>query len=235
MKIAICDDIQEYNEKLNKMLKDYMQRNKINSYEMKEYTSGLELIKVYNQGLHNYIFLDVDMPKLDGFKTADHIRKIDRHVSIIFITNMADQVYNCFKYGAKDYLCKPISQQNINTLMDRLLEEHNYKEEDHTYRITLKFGGIMYLYLPDVLYFESDGQYVIATTKKEIFTFHGNIGDVASDLESRNFIRIHRGRLINKIHVFQIFKNDLLLKSGEKLSVGKTYRGIVRSTFEREW
>jgi len=237
LKIAICDDNQDfdYNGRLNKLLDNYMINNQIFDYEIKLYTSGLDLTKEYSHGLYDFIFLDVDMPKFDGFETAEHIRKRDRYVYIVFVTNMADQVYNSFQYGAKDYLCKPASQSRIDKLMDRLISERNYQEKDNLYDIKLKFGGTTPLYLPDVLYFESDNQYVVAVTTGEEFTFVENLANVSECLESKGFIRIHRRRLVNKIHVFQVFGDYLVLKTGEEFTVGKRYKATLAKALKGVW
>ena len=237
IRIAICDDNTDYdyNARLERFIEEYISKEKITGYEIVLCTSGLELIRKYDHGLFDFIFLDIDMPGLDGFETAEHIRKIDRKVSIVFVTNMVEQVYDSFKYGAKDYLRKPVQQEKIDELMDRLLEERDYNEKNSFYKINLKHGGSMVLYLPDVLYFESDGQYVRGTTVKDHYTFSENLNSVAAELESKGFIRIHRSRLINKKHVFQIFGNHIVLKNSEEFSVSRTYRDAVKSTLEGEW
>ena len=235
MRIALCDDVKEYNKLLHGMLKNYVERNQIENCYIKEYLSGINLLKDFALGSYDIIFLDVDMPGLDGFEAASHIRKIDRRANIIFVTNMADQVHASFKFGAKDYLCKPINQLKIDELMDRLMEERSYEEKESYYSIDLKFGGSIKLYLPDVVYFESDNKYVVAVTKDKIFTLAATLGEVAVDLERKGFVRIHRRRIVNKIYVFAAFGNHLALKTGEEFDIGRTYKGIVNSIFERLW
>ena len=235
MRIAICDDVKKYNDQLNKMLRNYMRRNQINNYEIKEYTSGVELLKEYSNGMFDFIFLDVEMPELNGFKIADHIVKLDRKAGIVFVTIMADQVYNSFSYKAKDYLCKPVDQIKIDGLLDRLLEERNYREEKDLYCINLKSGGTMTLYLPDVLYFESDNNYVVSASINDMHTFRNSMDMVIADLKEKGFVRISRKHIVNRLHVFKVFGDYVVLKTGENFSIGRTYKDAAKEVFKGVW
>jgi len=235
MRIVICDDVKKYNNQLNKMLKNYMKRNQIDDCEIKEYTSSLDLFKEYSSGMFDYVFLDIEMPELNGFELADHIIKLDRKAVIVFVTVMADQVYNSFHYKAKGYLCKPIDQKKIDGLMDRLLEERNYKEENDLYSINIKAGGTAFLYLPDVLYFESDNNYVVSTSKNDIYTFRSSMDTVLADLKEKGFVRVSRKHIVNRLHVFKVFGDHIVLKTGENFSIGRAYKHVVRESFRGVW
>jgi len=235
MRIAICDDVKKYNDHLKKMLKDYMKRKQIDNYEIKEYTSGMDLIKGYSNGIYDFIFLDVEMPEINGFKVADYIIKLDRKVGIVFVTIMANQVFNSFNYRAKGYLCKPVDQKKIDVLMDRLLEERNYKEENDLYNINIKSGGATILYLPDVLYFESDNNYVVSASARDVYTFRSSMDTVIADLKEKGFIRISRKHIVNRLHVFKVFGDHIVLKTGENFSIGRSYKNAVKEIFKGVW
>jgi CheY-like chemotaxis protein len=92
MKIAICDNDKNCNKKLHAMLTDYTKRNNIDNCEICEYTSGEKLLIEYAPGIFDVIFLDVEMPCLDGFETARKIREVDLGTDIVFVTYMKDDV-----------------------------------------------------------------------------------------------------------------------------------------------
>ncbi|MCL2570775.1 MAG: LytTR family DNA-binding domain-containing protein [Defluviitaleaceae bacterium] len=235
MKIAICDDVALYNQHLREMLDNYMSRNKVSNYILTEYNCGQTLLEGYSRSF-DYVFIDIEMPVIDGFRTAGKIREIDVDTGIVFVTNMKSQMQMGFRYGAKDYLCKPVTQQQIDELMDRLLDEYRHKNSSEFYNIKLKYDeGTARLKLSDIIYFESNDQYILATTAEEAFTFRGRLSIVEEDLKDKGFIRVHRSFLVNAKYVFKNFGNCIVLKSGERISVSRKYRDAVDEVFKGIW
>jgi len=233
MKIAICDDQKECNDNLKQMLKNYFRAKQIENCEIKEYISGDKLSNEYSPGMFDFIFLDVQMPRLSGLETAERIRSQDLRVDIIFVTNMSDQMYMGFTYNAKEFLIKEVSQKQIDKIMDRLLNEMRRREDIGTYLIKQKLDkGKVFLRLPDVLYFESYDKDVTAVTKDEKFVFRNQLSAVEQDLSGKGFIRINRSLLVNTLHVFKNFGNFLVLKNNsEELPIGNSYKSNVRKAF----
>ena len=229
MKIAICDDVELYNRQLKEMLSGY-------GCSITEYSCGQALLEGHSRGLFDYIFLDVEMPGIDGFEAAGKIRETDTAVGIVFVTHMESRMQKGYIYGAKDYLCKPVTQQLIDDLMDRLLDEERRKNESVYYNVKLKFDeGTIRLKLADVLYFESNDRYILATTAEEAHTFRGRLSDVEKELKDRGFVRVHRSYLVNIRYAFKHFGGYILLRTGEKIEVGKKYRTAVDKAFMGLW
>jgi len=237
MQIAICDDVKEYNDQLKRLLKNFIRRNDVISYEINDYTSGFDLLKYFTFGLYDLIFLDVEMPKLDGFETANQIQKIDRDVYIVFATNMEGEIKKGYRYNAKDYLCKPITQEDIDELMNRLIEERIGRQESGFYSIKVKNDGTEYLRRSDILYFESRGHDITAVTAIKEYTFIGKLDKVEAELKHKGFVRIHQSYLVNMEHVFKDMGSKVIMRkmpnSGE-LPVSNRYKKALGDAF-REW
>jgi len=229
MNIAVCDDQKECNAKLSHMLKRCLKQMDINC-RITEYTSGAELSKAYAPGLFDFVFLDVQMPSLNGLETAERIRSKDLNVDIVFVTNMSDQMYMGFNYNAKGFLVKDISQEQINTLMHRLITEMRRRDDVGIYPIKLKFNnGDVLLQLSEVLYFESRDKYVIAKTADGDFEFRKQLSVVEKDIDGKGFIRINRSLPVNASYVFNSFGNFIVLRgSEEELPIGNNYKASVR-------
>jgi len=231
--IAICDDQKECNDILRGMLKSFFKRKQINNCNIKEYICGKDLLKTYSPGMFDFIFLDVYMPGLSGDKTAELIRMQDLSVDIVFITNMKDQPLMGYNYNAKGFLFKEVSQEQIDQLMNRLLEEMARRKDIGIYPVRQKYvKGIVHLRLSNVLYFESRDKDILATTKAETFEFRGQLASIEKDLSKKGFIRIHRSLLVNTFHVFKDFGDFLVISTGEKLSISKNYRDSVRKSLQ---
>jgi DNA-binding LytR/AlgR family response regulator len=176
------------------------------------------------------------MPELGGFDTAEHLKKIDRKAGIIFATNNGDQVYNSFRYSPKKFLVKPIYQHKIDVLMDELMHDFNYHEEDEFYMINLKSGGAISLHLPEVLYFQSENNYVLVTTIDDEYTCRSSMEKMADELKERGFIRVSRKVIVNRLYVFQVFADYITLKTGEHFSIGRTYKtNKIKDIFKGLW
>lgn len=223
MKIALCDDIEHYNKCLHGLLQAYFSNKNENS-NMDIYTSGIDLLNAYKNGQYDLVFLDIDMPGIDGFQTAEQIRKIDRYVHIVFVTNESGQVFNSFHYNAKGYICKPVDMQDLIKLMDRILEEYHHRDAHDFYTAKIKSGGVMSIYLPDVLYFESSKNYVMAKTGKDTYTIIQSLEKLLGSIAEKGFVRISKHYVVNKAYVFQKFNKEIVLSTGDKLQIGRVYK-----------
>lgn len=240
MQIAICDDNQglDYNAWLEVLLRNYVSRNRIGEFEITAYTSGFNLLESLSRVPFDFIFLDVDMPCLDGFETARRIRGLDLDVVIVFVTHLESQISMGYHYGAKDYLCKPVSQDQIDMLMDRLLEERRRKQNGRRYRVRLKGNnGETDLSLDEVLYFESMRHYIYAVmTTSEKLIFRSKLQVVADDLKESGFVLSHKSYLVNMRHIFAVTGKQVIFSSefGDVAApISKSQKGAVKEAFNR--
>ena len=235
MNIAICDDVGSCNIHLHKLLENYMERRQIGDYKITAYNSGVALFDEYSLGAFDFIFLDIDMPQLSGSETAKKIREFDLKVDIIFVTNMRDQSLMGYNYNAKGFLYKDVIQEDIDSLMDRLIEEFNRKEGMGYYNVKLRFdGGNARLPLADVLYFESRDKNILATTETDSFEFRGQLKSITDELEKRGFIRTHLSYLVNINRIFTDYGSYLLLDTNEKLPISEKYRASVTEALKKK-
>ena len=228
MKIAICDDKKVSIEKLRELLENYMKQRNIENYAIVEYASGFDLLDEYSPGVFSFIFLDVDMPDLDGFETAARIRKTDLEVDIVFVTYMDQHIGVGYRYSAKEYLIKPLEQEQINVIIDRLLKERKHKKMRMRYSIKLKAGGEIDLNLDDVIYFESQGKYIraVTTTLGEII-FRYQISSLKDDLKEEGFVSTHQSFIVNMRYIFTIVGSLVVLNEeagGIKVPVSKAQK-----------
>ena len=235
MNIAICDDQDICHIHLSKILTEYVNCAKIVDSKIQTYDNGAVLLKEYLPGKFDFVFLDVDMPELDGFGTAEQIRKLDLDVNIIFVTKMADQIEQGYRYNAKAYLSKPVTTQAINNLMDRLLEERSRRKHDNSrYTVKLKGSGAeIELCLGEIIYFESNLHYVVATTTGDSFTFYGQLTQLETDLESNGFVRVHQSYLVNMKYIFAFVNNQVVFVGDiAKIPLSRKYKESAKVIYD---
>jgi len=238
VKIAICDDERIDCDRLQKLLSEYAVNAKTQNLEIKIFSSGIPLLREYRAGSFDVIFLDVAMPDINGFEVAERIRSLDLDVEIVFVTHLESKINMGYRYNAKDYISKPIAFEQLADLMKRILNEQNRKRIAERYKIELKFGGVMFLQLSDVLYFESQDHYIHAVIKDAAqtrHTFRGQLSNVEKDLEDFGFVRIHQSYLVNKAHVFKDFGDHVLVMTGEKLPLSRKYKKTASEVFKGVW
>lgn len=237
IKIAVCDDMANHNTQFIDMLTSYMKRNQINNFKIDEYTSGIELLDKYRNNLYDFIFLDVEMPGLDGFETAERIRCTDLKTDIIFVTRDVGQVHMGYSYNAKGYIYKPVCEKKLDDLMSRLIEQLRRNIGGELYSVKLKGSErkTANLLLKDILYFESVLQDINAVTVDKKFTFRGKMPDVAADLRGKGFITTHKSFLVNMYHIFTVIDKKVILKEelgGQEIPISKSQTKAVKQAFD---
>ncbi|MCL2223207.1 MAG: LytTR family DNA-binding domain-containing protein [Oscillospiraceae bacterium] len=233
IRIAICDDDEEYNDKLKKMLSAYLHSKHIKDFELSEYTSGDSLIAKFVAKKYDFIFLDIEMPGSDGFSTAGKIRDIDFDVDIVFVTYAKESIQRGFDYNAKGYLYKEVTQEQINERMDKLVGERLRNREDSFLKVKLTKGGTVLISLSRVQYFESTGHYISVVSEDETHTFIDTITKLSEELESKGFVRVSRSHIVNMNYVFNLTGNKITIIKGDDITVGRSYKQILRKALEK--
>lgn len=203
-----------------------------------ECSDGFEGIKAITQHQPDFIFLDIQMPKINGFEMLELVEK---HPAVIFTTAFDEYAIKAFEVNAVDYLLKPIEQgrfeQAIHKLSARLNSgDANTKElldsaalnPAQNNRVVVKKNGVIKIIaVTDIHYLEADDDYVKLSTTDGIFHKNKTMSFFEQTLESSQFIRIHRSYIINLAQVTKIELKEkdsyiVLLKSDIWLPVSKT-------------
>ena len=135
LRVAIAEDNSKDRERLQSFLKQY-ETEKNTQIEIAEYTDGSKLLEQYRP-CYDVIFLDVEMPEMDGMKAAEKIREMDEEVILIFITNMAKYAIRGYQVQALDYVLKPVKYEAFSVKMDKVKRLAEKKKDKS---ITIKTG-----------------------------------------------------------------------------------------------
>ena len=133
-KIAIVEDQEETRESLNRFVRQYAQEQGL-QVEISLITDGAEIAEHYTPGF-DIIFMDVEMPRLDGFGAAEAIRSVDADVVLVFVTNMAQYAIRGYEVDALDYVLKPVNYYQFCTKLSRAIQ-----------RVQRRRGGLVLLLL----------------------------------------------------------------------------------------
>ena len=234
MKAVIIDD-----EPLARsMVKEYL-----NSFSQIEITAecsdGFEGVKAINQHQPDVIFLDIQMPKINGFEMLELVEKPP---AIIFTTAFDEYAMKAFEAHAIDYLLKPFSQERFNKAIEKLLSQSSVQQQktaveelvqapaiipSQNERIVVKTGGkIKIIVVPKIQYLEAADDYVKIHTAEGSFLKNKTMGFYEQCLPN-SFVRTHRSFIVNISEITRIdpYEKDshlAILRSGAKIPVSKS-------------
>jgi len=203
-------------------------------------TTGAELIRTL---LPDLVFLDVQMPELDGFSMIEQVGA-ERMPAFIFVTAYPEYAVRAFEIDAVDYLCKPFDRQRLSVAVQRARRHldppatpalprtpADAPADGAWYsRITVKEeAGITFVPVEDVLWIEAANKYVVIHSGIGTHVARLTIQHIAAHLDPKQFVRIHRSILVRKSAVrglHPLFHGDYTVKliDGTELTLSRTYR-----------
>ena len=242
-KVIIIDD-----EPLARMLvKEYLAE--INSADftieiVAECNDGFEGAKKIHELKPDLIFLDIQMPKINGFEMLEII---SHNPKVIFTTAFDEYALKAFETNALDYLLKPFSQDRFDLAIHKwknslqtssdeiqLINNISHKHSEEANRIVVKEGSeIQIIPVQDVDFIEAYDDYVKIYTKEKYHLKKKTLSYYESNLDSKNFIRIHRSFILNvskltKIESFEKNSYIAILSSGKRIPISRTMYPILK-------
>lgn len=239
-KCIIVDD-----EKLARdLLKEYMEDH-TDLELIGEAAKGKEAVSLINKQKPDLVFLDVQMPGMDGFEVLE---QLDHHPQVIFSTAYDQYALEAFDKNATDYLLKPIDQERFGRSIDRAIERLNnndnnlaqliatVKDQESAYLKSLfvqKSEKFHHINVEDIVNLEASGDYTIIITERDQYLSSSGISKVEAKLNPEKFIRIHRSTIINLDYLKEIekhFNGGLMvkMKNNKRFSVSRTYARKIR-------
>lgn len=204
-----------------------------------ECNDGFEGAKAIMQHQPDLIFLDIQMPKINGFEMLEII---DKQPAVIFTTAFDDHAIRAFEQHAVDYLLKPITKARFDQAVTKFLDtrelvagrENTRKLIDdvsHTpgkiERIVVKTGTkIKIIPTPSIIYLEADDDYVKIHTDEGTFMKNRTMASFEEQLDPLLFVRVHRSFLVKIDHIIRLEPHEkdshiAVLSDGRKVSVSK--------------
>lgn len=205
-KIAVLEDDERDIARLRKYLDRYAKERSL-SFEVATFRDGFQFLDSYRRGV-DLILMDVEMPGLDGLKTARRLREKDSRVPLIFITRMAQYAVNGYEVAALDYIIKPVSYGTLMTKLDhafsfieRMLEPNQF--------VLLNLGTDSFrrIAIQDIYYIVKDKNYLLFVTRDGEFRIRGTLKEEEEKYAGSTIVKCASGCMINLRHIEQKVKN----------------------------
>ncbi|MDR2888818.1 MAG: LytTR family DNA-binding domain-containing protein [Lachnospiraceae bacterium] len=231
IKIAVCDDNKFITDKIEELLKENLLRKKIVNYTVDIYNSSQNLLNYINGGNdYDLIYMDIEMPEIDGIRLAAQIRKNNREFLLIYVSSYDNYFVELFPLSTFRFLRKPINEQHFEQVFDAVCDELNRRNCQFSY----EFGGNLYrIPLSDIFYFESVGHSVFVVTKNKKDRFRGKLDNIEKQLEGQQaqFVRIHQSYLANLAMVKEVYYEHLIMNNDILLRISQDRRKKLRKIF----
>lgn len=205
MKAIIVEDEIPAKDELEYLIQTHSRIEIVASFE-----DGLDVLKFLQENEVDAIFLDINIPSLDGMLLASNISKFAKKPSIIFTTAYKEHAAQAFELEAFDYILKPYEEKRIAAMLAKLesayQRESKGSEEGTTEvnrRINLrKNENIIVTDVNDIYYAEASEKVTVVYTKSEEYMMPMSISDFHDKLPQDTFFRCHRSYTVNlsKIH-----------------------------------
>ena len=214
-----------------------------------ECANGFEAVKAVGDLKPDLIFLDIQMPKLDGFEVLELIGT-DR--AVVFVTAYDEYALRAFEIHAVDYLLKPFAAERFETALQRVkqrlggnmpaaveLAASARPATQFLERLVVKDGTRVYVIpVAKLDYAEAQDDYVALNTEGKKHLKQQTISSLETTLDPRQFLRIHRSYIVNleKVTKIEPYSKDqyvVVLASGQQLPVSRSGYARLREFLEQ--
>ena len=216
--IIIVEDTLSDCDKLEKYVRLFFERVD-KECAIRVFQDGLEMLNAFKCH-EDIIFLDIDLPNINGMDLAKRIREKDEDVTIIFVSNLSRFALKGYQVNALDYIVKPFNYDNIEHRLERAL---NINKRSKSKSIILKINASTNIVcdIDTIKYIEKDGNYLIFHTEKDEYRVRGTFNDFINHLANNLFSFCMKGILINLEFVEKTVQESVYLVGGTVLPIAR--------------
>lgn len=232
IKIAIVDDeiiaVNSIAKKVQDYFDDANQRCCISTF-----TSGKSMILDSKKEFYDLLFLDIDMPELTGFELAEELRKHNDYVTLIFITNKDELVFESFEFKPFAFIRKLNFEENIDHHLHRFIKEYTKKTR------TLDFiveGENLHVKIQDIQLLSSVRHdiFLLLTNGKSyrLATRKYTLNKLENELKNYGFMRVHKTYLINYREIYQFDESKIILADKKEIPVSRGRIAEIKNLYK---
>lgn len=216
--IAVVEDEQKDREILIGYIEKYAVE-KEESIKISQFENARRLLSNYNP-IYDLIFLDIQMPLLDGMQAAERLRELDPVVPLVFITNMSNYAVKGYSVNALDFVVKPVAYYNFSAMLSRAVRIAKTKSD----KVMLKTPkGSIKILLDSIAYVETLGHQVVYHTDNGEVKLWETLKQQEAKLPGERFVRCSNYCLVNLKHIDGVRGNTVMV-AGVEIAVTRTQK-----------
>ncbi len=224
MRIAICDDekrfINDFSAIVDKLYKSL-------DMIVDEFSDGASLLRSFAARRYDIVFLDIEMPGMDGIALAKKLREQSEDVYIVFLTGHIEYAIKGYEVNALRYLTKPASEESVREVLDHVIKKQNSEK----YIWVRSRSADQKVRLSDIIFIEAQDQNLIICTQNGSYEFRANIGEYEQMLTPEGFFRIHRSYIVSLSKIVSVSGKELTAAGGYKLPIARAKEKEFKDAF----
>jgi len=215
-----------------------------------EAANGVQALEYMRLQPPDIVYLDVQMPELDGFEVARQL-DVERMPAIVFVTAHDKYAIQAFEINAIDYLLKPVARERFAQTMERVEMRLQIQGESgrqimamlqsmsappkYIERLAIRSSGkTFFVMISDVDWIQAAENYVQLHLRSTRHLFHVPINTLQASLDPKLFMRIHRSKIVNTRQIKELESGEhgefvLVLESGVRLQSSRTYHDAIKA------
>ncbi len=230
--VAIVEDEKEAADVLTEYLEKYGMENGL-QFNCTRFEDAESFLTGYGCQ-YDLVFMDIEMPYINGLSAAHRLREADDSVALVFVTNLARYAINGYEVNALDYILKPFSYQSFALKMRKVV---NYcrRMSENSILITFK-GNAKRLPLNEINYVEISAHNIIFHTTEGPVQSYGTLKDVSCELDGKGFALCNRCYLVNLRRVkyidgytVKVGDEELQISRPQKKSFAEAFKKFIRT------
>lgn len=223
--IGICDDEEAYRDRIKTICSEYLAEREMDC-QFTMFSSGEEVL-AYQGDRMLLLFLDIEMPGIDGLEVMEKLRGNDLIWRIVFVTNHKELQWDTVDLKTLAFLEKPIVVAGVQSCLRTAIRE-NMENIDVIYKTA---DGSSCIKLDQIIFIQAKGNYVVICSKEKEITGYDSIKDLEKQITGTTMMRTHKSYLANLQHIRKLLWDEMQMTNGVVLPLGRKYIPAVKDAY----
>ena len=235
IRIGVVDDEKMFRDRISEIVVNVLKGEQVQT-EIRKYADGTHFFEALSAGeTFDILLADIQMAGMDGMELGRRIRRNSPGMYIIFITSYEEYAAESYRIEAFQYILK----QDLESRLPGVIRELAYRleEQEQEYRIVGNSVEKVKLFYKNIIYlYKSKGaKYVNYVTEEGIFRERISLESLLKELDSKIFIPVERGYVVNMKRICRISGDTLYLEKGYQVQVSRARLTMVKQEITRCW
>lgn len=229
IRIAVCDDERAVSSLVEELVMKIAEELSIQC-DVDVYDSGEVLCHELDKEEYDLIFLDIELPKMNGIEIGKYIREVQRNeiVQIAYISAKEQYAMELFDYRPINFLVKPLDINKVKKVIAKLIVIVKDKIQLFTYKKGYDFVKVP---ISEILYFERERRKITVTTSKMTDTFYENLEEIYAKVKSNKFLFVHKSFIVNYRYIRRMKYDEVEMIDGRHIPISQSHRKLIRQMY----